>query len=322
MTVGRVGWVGGVGVGRRRLVAATTGGVSAVAAAEAVERRSPGADARWQRRNYRGTTVSLSAGPAAVLAVGGSAALGVLLERRQPGSGGAGSAGSLAAAALLAALVAGAAGRYDDLAGERPGERTAKGLRGHAAALRRGQVTGGVVKAAAVGSAAAVAGWLLADADSAADSAATRPAGALLDIAVRAGVVAGTANLVNLLDLRPGRALKAVLVAGAPLVLGRGSGGGLVAGPAGVALALLPGDLAERRMLGDAGANALGAVLGVGWAAGGGRASPGRRIVGLVVLAAVTAASEVVSFSRVIDATPVLRGLDRIGRRPDLGPMA
>ena len=266
--------------------------------------------------------MSLSAGPAAVLAVGGSAALGVLLERRQPGSGGAGSAGSLAAAALLAALVAGAAGRYDDLAGERPGERTAKGLRGHAAALRRGQVTGGVVKAAAVGSAAAVAGWLLADADSAADSAATRPAGALLDIAVRAGVVAGTANLVNLLDLRPGRALKAVLVAGAPLVLGRGSGGGLVAGPAGVALALLPGDLAERRMLGDAGANALGAVLGVGWAAGGGRASPGRRIVGLVVLAAVTAASEVVSFSRVIDATPVLRGLDRIGRRPDLGPMA
>jgi UDP-N-acetylmuramyl pentapeptide phosphotransferase/UDP-N-acetylglucosamine-1-phosphate transferase len=317
-----VGWVGGagVGVGRRRLVAATTGGVSAVAAAGAVERRSPGADARWQRRNYRGTTVSLSAGPAAVLAAGGAAALGVLLERRQPGSGGAGSAGSLAAAALLAALVAGAAGRYDDLTGERPAERTAKGLRGHAAALRRGQVTGGVVKAAAVGSAAAVAGWLLADADG--DSAATRPAGPLLDIAVRAGVVAGTANLVNLLDLRPGRALKAVLVAGAPLVLGRGSGGGLVAGPMGVALALLPGDLAERRMLGDAGANALGAVLGVGWAAGGGRASPGRRIVGLVVLAAVTAASEVVSFSRVIDATPVLRGLDRIGRRPDLGPMA
>jgi len=278
VTVGWVGWVGGVGVGRRRLVAATTGGVFAVAAAGAVERRSPGADARWQRRNYRGTTVSLSAGPAAVLAAGGSAALGVLLGRRQPGSGGAGSAGSLAAAALLAALVAGAAGRYDDLAGERPGERTAKGLRGHAAALRRGQVTGGVVKAAAVGSAAAVAGWLLADAD--ADSAATRPAGALLDIAVRAGVVAGTANLVNLLDLRPGRALKAVLVAGAPLVLGRGSGGGLVAGPAGVALALLPGDLAERRMLGDAGANALGAVLGVGWAAGGGRASPGRRMSG------------------------------------------
>src|SRR5664279_3942489 len=230
-----VGWVGGVGVGRRRLVVATTGGVSAVAAAGAVERRSPGADARWQRRNYRGTTVSLSAGPAAVLAAGGSAALGVLLGGRQPGSGGAGSAG-----------------------------------------------------------------WL----------------------AVAAGVVAGTANLVNLLDLRPGRALKAVLVAGAPLVLGRGSGGGLVAGPAGVALALLPGDLAERRMLGDAGANALGAVLGVGWAAGGGRASPGRRIVALVVLAAVTAASEVVSFSRVIDATPVLRGLDRIGRRPDLGPMA
>jgi UDP-N-acetylmuramyl pentapeptide phosphotransferase/UDP-N-acetylglucosamine-1-phosphate transferase len=301
-------------------MAATTGGVSAVAAAGAVERRSPGAEARWQRRNYRGTTVSLSAGPAAVLAAGGAAALGVLLERRQPGSGGAGSAGSLAAAALLAALVAGAAGRYDDLTGERPAERTAKGLRGHAAALRRGQVTGGVVKAAAVGSAAAVAGWLLADADG--DSAATRPAGPLLDIAVRAGVVAGTANLVNLLDLRPGRALKAVLVAGAPLVLGRGSGGGLVAGPMGVALALLPGDLAERRMLGDAGANALGAVLGVGWAAGGGRASPGRRIVGLVVLAAVTAASEVVSFSRVIDATPVLRGLDRIGRRPDLGPMA
>src|SRR5205823_11650957 len=121
-----------------------------------------------------------------------------------------------------------------------------------------------------------------------------------------AGVIAGTANLVNLLDLRPGRALKAGLVIGAPL------GGPLAAGPVGACAGLLPADLGEQVMLGDAGANALGALLGVALAA---RTGTAGRAVLLAGLAGLTAASERVSFTRVIESTPGLRELDALGRR-------
>jgi hypothetical protein len=152
-------------------------------------------------------------------------------------------------------------------------------------------------------------------------------------------VIAGTANLVNLLDLRPGRALKAGLLLGVPLaaappargpasvrgavrgpgsvrgaVRGPGSvrGAGLAAGPVGACAALLPADLDEQIMLGDAGANALGALLGVALAA---RTGTAGRAVALAGLVALTAASEKVSFTKVIEATPGLRELDALGRR-------
>ena len=131
------------------------------------------------------------------------------------------------------------------------------------------------------------------------------------DVLLGAGVIAGTANLVNLLDLRPGRALKAGVLIGAPLAVGRG--GGVAAGTLGAGAALLPADLGEDVMLGDAGANALGALLGVALAA---RTGPVGRAVALTVLAALTAASEKVSFTKVIQDTPWLRELDALGRRP------
>jgi UDP-N-acetylmuramyl pentapeptide phosphotransferase/UDP-N-acetylglucosamine-1-phosphate transferase len=124
-------------------------------------------------------------------------------------------------------------------------------------------------------------------------------------------LVAGTANLVNLLDLRPGRAAKAASIAAAAGL--RGPAGGLVAGPLGAALAVLPADLGEQVMLGDAGANALGALLGLRAAA-----VPSRPVRAglLAVVTALTLASERISFTRVIEATPGLRELDRLGRRP------
>ena len=123
-------------------------------------------------------------------------------------------------------------------------------------------------------------------------------------------MIAGTANLVNLLDLRPGRALKAGLLLGAPLAGGparRRSPPARSAPPP----ALLPADLGERIMLGDAGANALGALLGRRWPPapgrpGGPRCSP--------VLVALTAASEKVSFTGSSSARRCLRELDALGR--------
>jgi hypothetical protein len=126
-----------------------------------------------------------------------------------------------------------------------------------------------------------------------------------------AGVIAGTANLVNLLDLRPGRAAKAALLVGAPLAVRRR--GGVAAGPVGACTALLRADLGEEIMLGDAGANALGALLGVALASRTGTAGRAVLLAGIVGL---TAASEKVSFTKVIEATPGLRELDALGRRP------
>jgi UDP-N-acetylmuramyl pentapeptide phosphotransferase/UDP-N-acetylglucosamine-1-phosphate transferase len=240
------------------------------------------------RTNFRGRAVTLAGGPA--LAIGATA--GAF----------AGAPGLRAkAAALSAGAVSGAVGFYDDVAGNRPEQKTAKGFAGHLGALREGQVTSGLVKIAGVGAAGLVASSLLGSRHSGARGA--------TDVLLGAGVIAGLANLINLLDLRPGRAIKAGLVAGAPLAAGRG--GGVAAGALGAAGALVPADLGEEVMLGDSGANALGALLGVALAA---RTGTAGRLLALTVLASLTAASERVSFTQVIADTPWLRAADEFGR--------
>ncbi|MCM4083963.1 hypothetical protein [Paractinoplanes hotanensis] len=244
-----------------------------------------------ERTNFHGRTVTLAGGPA--LAAGATAAAAL----------GAGS-GRLAAAAVTAGAVSGAVGLYDDIAGNRPEQKAAKGFAGHLGALREGRITSGLVKIAGVGAAGLVAGALVGS---------NRPSrlGRTTDVLLGAGVVAGLANLVNLLDLRPGRAIKAGAILGAPLAVGRR--GGIAAGALGASAALLPDDLGEEIMLGDAGANALGALLGVALIA---RCGPGGRLAALTVLGALTAASEKISFTQVINDTPWLRALDELGRRP------
>ncbi|MFE9960421.1 hypothetical protein [Micromonospora sp. NPDC005299] len=264
-------------------------------------RTSPGAPA-LERTNFRGRTVTLAAGPA--LAVGAATA----------GALGAGSAPA-GAAALLAGVGAGSVGLYDDIVGARPDQKAAKGFAGHLAALREGRVTAGLVKIAGVGAAGLGAAALLAADPRVAAHPRRQAAGGLrrgLDVLLGAGVVAGTANLVNLLDLRPGRALKAGMLLGAPMA--GGPFGGIAAGAVGAAAGLVRDDLDERVMLGDSGANAFGALLGVSLAA---RTGPLGRAGVLAVLAALTAASEKVSFTQVIQRTPGLRHLDELGRLAD-----
>ncbi|WP_343442072.1 hypothetical protein VKK44_17015 [Micromonospora schwarzwaldensis] len=283
-----------------RLLAVGTGVLAARYALREV-RTSPSAPA-LERTNFRGRTVTLAAGPA--LAVGAATA----------GALGAGSAPA-GAAALLAGVGAGAVGLYDDVVGARPEQKAAKGFAGHLAALRAGRVTAGLVKVVGVGAAGLGAAALLAADRRVAAHPRRQRAGTFgrgVDVLLGAGVVAGTANLVNLLDLRPGRALKSGLLLGAPLSTGQY--GGIAAGAVGAAAGLLRDDLGERVMVGDSGANALGALLGVSLAA---RTGPLGRAGVLAVLAALTAASEKVSFTQVIQRTPGLRHLDELGRLAD-----
>ena len=83
----------------------------------------------------------------------------------------------------------------------------------------------------------------------------------------------------------------------------------------GAAIALLPSEFRERIMLGDAGANALGALVGLATLAALPTATA--RWAVLALLVAVNLLSEFVSYSAVIDAVPPLRYLDRLGRRTD-----
>jgi hypothetical protein len=184
----------------------------------------------------------------------------------------------------------------DDLAGA----TEVKGLRGHLGALRRGEVTTGTIKLVGLGATGLVAGAM-----------ARRGRGGVVDAVLSGAVIAGSANLANLFDLRPGRATKVFVAASGVPLLTTGVGGAVVTGPVAAATALLPQDLAEQSMLGDTGANALGAAWGVCVAASLRRPALAATLLGLVGL---TVVSERVSFSDVIERTPVLRALDELGR--------
>jgi UDP-N-acetylmuramyl pentapeptide phosphotransferase/UDP-N-acetylglucosamine-1-phosphate transferase len=274
--------VGGHLAARVRTALVTAAATRAVAVrAGPVADHLPGGRERWERTNHRGETVTLLEGPAAAIGI----AAGALQARHLPGR--------LRAAVAVAALGAGGFGALDDLSGS----GADRGLRGHLAALRAGRVTTGVVKIAGL----AGTGWV-----------ASRVAGHRgFDALLSGAVVAGTANLANLLDLRPGRSLKFALLHAPVLVIK--SDAALVAFPVGAAAALLRDDLGERSMLGDTGANALGAALGLATVVSYGRLG---RLAHLAGLVAATLASEKVSFTDVIARTPPLRVLDELGRRP------
>lgn len=276
---------------RGRLAAVAVAAAATSTTARMLRRWPPGGRDRWTRTNHAGRPVTLLEGPAYVL---GAAA---------------GSFFSGSRAGVVAVVGAGALGAFDDLAGD----ASSRGLRGHLSALGRGQVTTGAGKVLGLAVTGVLAAALVgADRD---PTAVRANRAAAVDVLLGCSVVAGTANLVNLLDLRPGRALKATLLLGAAVSLTGSTAAGASVASASVAVgsaaAALRDDLAGASMLGDTGANAAGALLGVALVERWGR--PGQ-LVALGVLTALTLASERVSFTAVIESTPVLRELDAWGR--------
>jgi UDP-N-acetylmuramyl pentapeptide phosphotransferase/UDP-N-acetylglucosamine-1-phosphate transferase len=245
--------------------------------------------------NWRGRAVPTAAGVLLPLVAMVADAGRVLL-----GAFGVGSAGTTPARLAVLVTVTGFAllGALDDVAGT----AAQRGFRGHLGALARGRLTTGSLKL--IGGAVlavAVAGSLLG----------REP----LRLAVDAALIALCANAANLFDRAPGRVVK---VGGAAFVVVVAVAGlrarlDATAVVVGAVLGLAVDDLRERLMLGDAGANALGAVLGLGLVMS---ARPLVRSLALVVVIALNVAGELVSFSRVIEAVPPLRAIDRAGRLP------
>jgi len=243
--------------------------------------------------------------------------------------------------ALPLLLVVGAAGFgvVDDLFGD----PTAKGFRGHLRALAGGRLTTGGLKLLGIGGLALAAALPLTQELAGPDSRwwITALTGVAI-WALAALVIALSANLVNLTDLRPGRALKVysfmVLVgvgiviwpswtassssisfwmdgSAVPMMVDLVWTGGmklsLLALALGPVLAVWRYDLGERAMLGDMGANAMGALAGfiLAW-----RSPLWLLAILAVVLLALNAASERVSFSKVIRRVRFLSWLDGLGR--------
>ena len=242
---------------------------------------------RWMRTNHAGVSVTLAEGPIAVAALLAGVGVDRLLD----------SSGQRSLPVAVASVGSGVVGAYDDLYGA----SQAKGFRGHLRALRSGELTSGTVKVLGVGLSAAAAAALVQRSRPGCPKRVCRALDGLLDT----GLIAATANLNNLLDLRPGRAAKAIVLLGSGLV-------GFGAAPAvGAAVGSLPTDLASRSMLGDCGANALGAAVGTAAVLA---LSRRFRLLAFVLVAALNLVSERVSFTAVIERTPLLRELDQLGR--------
>jgi hypothetical protein len=242
------------------------------------------------RTNVNGRAVpAILGGPIVISALLALLCIGVLAAVGWKAAEGASVA--VATSLLLAAM--GAAGAWDDMKGdERP-----RGFAGHLGAMRARRLTGGVVKAATGLVAGVIAGWIVAN-----------DLPGALEIGL---LVALSANLTNLFDRAPGRAAKVTLFVTVPLVVwGSPSWAVMAGGAIGALVASMPFDLRQRAMLGDAGANAVGAVMGLGL---GVSLPPAGRLIALAVLAALNVASEKWSFSRVIAQTSWLRYLDRLG---------
>ncbi len=279
---------------------------------------------RGQRvKNYRGREVFPGLGIVWLVWAGCAIVCGVASSSLEGGS-------LLQVLTLLGplALVAFALGVVDDAYGN--GED--RGFRGHFRALARGRMTTGMLKLVGVGAASFVVAMILSQ---------IAPWGAgkgalwmsVLGVLFATAAIALTTNFVNLTDLRPGRALKVysmLVVIGVLLVPGAMRAGGFVVGTGmaravsetsalliallGPVVAVWRFDTGERGMLGDAGANAMGAVAGA-------LIVLGLPLWGLVaytlVVVVVNALSERVSFSAVIDRTSVLHWFDRLGRLPE-----
>lgn len=293
---------------------------------------------QWERTNFHGVTVSLRGGVAmAGAAVASAAVASALSDQPRAALGG-----------VVASLGGGLAGYIDDVdQGAHDGGKVAKGLKGHLGALAHGQVTTGVIKIAGIGASALAASALV-------GSKATSVGGKVSDLALNTVLIAGTANLANLLDLRPGRALKATVLVAAPLsyfscaaAKAPASGASVTSATASVASgasgapsakpvspASASGASAQRLLASGLNAAAITALVedlqettmlgdtganAAGALLGTSLAANDSwklRLGAALGVVGLILASEKVSFSKVIAANPALNWLDQLWRRP------
>lgn len=189
----------------------------------------------------------------------------------------------------------GTLGLLDDIYGT----REAGGFLGHFGLLKKGRVSTGLIKAVVGGLLGLAVGGFVSGFR-------------LTDTLINALLITLFANLLNLLDLRPGRAVSCYWIGMLVLLLVKHE-------KSQVWVSLLPTflptavittlDRSAKVMIGDAGSNALGALLGLSIAC---EASLVSKIIIIVLVSGIHAYSEVRSISRLIERHRALRSVDRL----------
>jgi UDP-GlcNAc:undecaprenyl-phosphate/decaprenyl-phosphate GlcNAc-1-phosphate transferase len=179
------------------------------------------------------------------------------------------------------------------------GQRDTLGFRGHFGALFHGRLTTGGLKALGGGFIAFFIAVLL--------------GGTWWNVVLNTLIMALFTNMMNLLDLRPGRAVKGflfflLLIVITALVKVDFM---LMAPLLGAVLCYLPTDVKARVMMGDAGSNVLGFALGYYAAAS---LSLTARLAFLVLLIAIHLYTEKFSLTRTIENNTLLNAIDQLGR--------
>lgn len=185
-------------------------------------------------------------------------------------------------------------GILDDIVGN----RDVSGLKGHFKSLFKGTLTTGGFKALFGGFVGLVISVAISK--------------SIVDICINTLIIALSTNLMNLLDLRPGRAIKVYLVIIVAIFLS------VVGYPKALVLILLPSvivyfidDLKAKAMMGDTGSNVLGISIGILFVIGYSRPI---RIYWLVFLVFIHLLTEKYSLTKIIENNKVLNFIDKLGR--------
>ncbi len=248
------------------------------------------AEAGMQRENYRGVRLAVPIGvaivPAALIALIPVTLIARLTDLDVfPGD-----------LPLVLTFIPGVAllGLVDDiLAGD------SRGWRQHLSATLGGGFSSGMLKAAGtLGLALLVASSL---------------PGSDTEFLLATAILVLATNAFNLLDLRPGRSVKAFLLLGLGLTIATqitepAAALGIFIGPVLVAGFF---DLREKAMLGDTGSNVIGAMAGI-WIVL--SLDSTEQLIALAILVLINLYGEFRSLSKVIEKVPVVRHLDSFGR--------
>ncbi len=197
---------------------------------------------------------------------------------------------------IISILLIGIIGIVDDLIGE----KDIKGFKGHISSLLRMKLTTGGLKLIIGGIAAIFASIIIST--------------NVIELVMNILIIGLFTNLINLFDLRPGRAGKVFMLLSIILILTSKMSkyNYIMISLLGIVLVYLPYDLKAKSMMGDTGSNVLGMTLGVFCA---GTQPIWVKTLCLILLIIIHIISEYYSLTRIIDNNRLLCYIDKLGRQ-------
>ncbi|MTI70208.1 MAG: phospho-N-acetylmuramoyl-pentapeptide-transferase [Firmicutes bacterium] len=196
---------------------------------------------------------------------------------------------------IFCITIMGFVGFIDDVIGN----NVIKGFKGHIKALIVGRLTTGGLKAVSGLVCSIIYSIIISE--------------NIYNLLINIIIISLFTNLINLLDLRPGRAIKAFFIISVLLLCTslKLRYNFLIFSAIGIILVVFPLDLRGKVMLGDVGSNSLGMTLGIFCVT---TQSINYKIIILIILVFLHVFSEYYSFSKVISKLKVLNFIDSLGR--------